>query len=269
MEKGFCSIPVERLVKADWNYKVNNEELSKKLTENIKRNGQIENIIVRDIADGKFEIVNGNHRLDTLVELGYKDVYCYNLGDISEIQAKRIAVETNETKFNSNTEILANIVADIIDEFDDSMLTLPWTQEEIDEMLGLDEVSDSEITATEEQENKYTQKIQSPIYEITGENPSICELFDNKKTMELISEIEKSNCDDDVKMFLVIAAQRHTVFNFSKIAEFYAHADAELQDLMEKSALIIIDFDKAIEYGFANIKSEAEEMISEDIGNEE
>ena len=39
-------------------------------------------------------------------------------------------------------------------------------------------------------------------------------------------------------------------FRFDHIAEFYCHADAELQQLMEDSALVIIDFDKAIENGF-------------------
>ena len=49
------------------------------------------------------------------------------------------------------------------------------------------------------------------------------------------------------------AAERHTVFNFGQVAEYYCHADATLQDLMERSGLVIIDFDKAIEYGFVHL----------------
>jgi len=161
MEKGFCSIPVERLVKADWNYKVNNEELSKKLTENIKRNGQIENIIVRDMADGKFEIVNGNHRLDTLIELGYKDVYCYNLGDISETQAKRIAIETNETRFDSDYKSLSAIVKELVDDFDINELleTLPYMQHEIDVMLNLDDKDNDNVEEIQDiNDSSFTEK---------------------------------------------------------------------------------------------------------------
>jgi invasion protein IalB len=35
VEKGFCSIPIGKLVKAGWNYKVDNQELSEKLENNI------------------------------------------------------------------------------------------------------------------------------------------------------------------------------------------------------------------------------------------
>ena len=53
-----------------------------------------------------------------------------------------------------------------------------------------------------------------------------------------------------VKAFLKVAAMRHVVFNFRNIAEYYAHADAKVQRLMEKSALVIIDFEDAIRNGF-------------------
>ena len=46
------------------------------------------------------------------------------------------------------------------------------------------------------------------------------------------------------------------MFNYSKIADYYAHASAEMQDLMEKSALVIIDYDKSIEYGFTHLQEE-------------
>jgi hypothetical protein len=52
---------------------------------------------------------------------------------------------------------------------------------------------------------------------------------------------------------LRFAAERHTVFNFRQIAEYYCHADATLQDLMERSGMVIIDFEKAIEYGFVHL----------------
>ena len=48
------------------------------------------------------------------------------------------------------------------------------------------------------------------------------------------------------KQFLMAAASRHIVFHYSKIANFYAHSSKECQELMEKSALVIIDFNKAI-----------------------
>ena len=63
---GFIEIPTDKLVKADWNYKTEDQEKQEKLKENIKRNGQIENIIIRELETGFFEVVNGNHRLSVL-----------------------------------------------------------------------------------------------------------------------------------------------------------------------------------------------------------
>lgn len=147
MNKGFCEISIDKLVKADWNYKENNKELAEKLANNIKRNGQIENIIVRELDTGFYEVVNGNHRLDVLKKLGFETVYSFNLGVISEAQAKRIAVETNETKFSSNTESLSALVKELSIEFDDIDLTMPFSEEEMNEML-------TEVDIESENENK-------------------------------------------------------------------------------------------------------------------
>jgi hypothetical protein len=101
--------------------------------------------------------------------------------------------------------------------------------------------------------NKYTQEINTPIYLPKGNIPSMYELYDNKKTEELINEINQSSLSDKQKQFLLYAAYRHTVFNYSQIAEYYCHAGEEMQDLMEKSALVIIDYNKAVENGYTLI----------------
>lgn len=60
---------------------------------------------------------------------------------------------------------------------------------------------------------------------------------------------------------MLIAAERHTVFDYKKVADYYAHANAEMQNLMEMSALVIVDFDKAIENGFVKLSDELSKMF--------
>jgi hypothetical protein len=79
-----------------------------------------------------------------------------------------------------------------------------------------------------------------------------------------VDEINESGIPEKVKEFLRIAAERHTVFDFSKIAEFYAHADVETQRLMENSALVIIDHRKAIENGFIQLTKRMGALIGEE-----
>lgn len=106
---------------------------------------------------------------------------------------------------------------------------------------------------------KYTTKVETPIYEPKNRKPHILELVDKEKTKRLIREIESSNIEDGEKKFLIEAAHRHSVFNYSAIADYYAHASKEMQRLMEKSALVIIDYDKSIEYGFTKLQKEIKE----------
>lgn len=114
------------------------------------------------------------------------------------------------------------------------------------------------FNAEEEQliESAYTKKVSVPVYTPSYQKPSVYELFDHMKSMKLIKRINESNVSTEDKKFLIYAAQRHIVFNFAKIADYYAHSSAEMQELMEQSALVIVDFDKAIENGFAILNNE-------------
>jgi hypothetical protein len=100
------------------------------------------------------------------------------------------------------------------------------------------------------EDTKYTSKIEAPIYEPKNVKPHILELYDKSKTQRLIREIDSSNLSIEEKTFLIDAARRHTVFNYERIADYYAHSSKEMQLLMERSALVIIDFEKAIELGY-------------------
>lgn len=103
----------------------------------------------------------------------------------------------------------------------------------------------------------YTKKIQAPIYEPkSAKPPPIADLVDFTKAEQLLARIDGAKLPDDVKNFLRAAAVRHNVFRYDQIAEFYSHAPKDVQALMEESALVIIDFEKAIENGFV-VLSEA------------
>lgn len=117
--------------------------------------------------------------------------------------------------------------------------------------------------------NNYSRKVESPTYTPTGEKPLISELLDQTKTNQLIDKINKSKLPEEEKEFLIKAASRHIIFDYGKIAEYYSHAEKELQELMEDSVLVIIDFNKAIENGFVKLSEEIQEQYKQDYGNEQ
>jgi len=111
----------------------------------------------------------------------------------------------------------------------------------------------------------YSRKIKSPVYKAQCETPPpICDLYNEEKANGLVERIKKAEMPPDVQAFLEMAAKRHVIFNYKNIAEYYCHASPEIQELMEESALIIIDFKKAIEQGYVKFWDSMEDLFSED-----
>lgn len=125
-----------------------------------------------------------------------------------------------------------------------------------------------ELDNTDISNNPYTQKTSTPIYEPTGDEPPLEALVDTSKTDELLENINKADIPTDIKKFLTLASYRHLRFNYRDIAEYYCHAPKDVQELFEESALVIIDFQKAIENGFVRLTSRIEAMI-EGLGDAE
>ena len=121
-------------------------------------------------------------------------------------------------------------------------------------------------SVTDTTEKKYSAKIESPVYEPKNQKPHLLELCDKSKTNRLINKINKSSLSIEEKQFLIEAANRHSVFNYEKIADYYANSSKEMQLLMEDSALVIIDFEKAIQLGYVKLCDEIRKQYLEEYG---
>ena len=193
------------------------------------------------------EIVEGHGRYDALKELGEKEIPIIRLDNLTDEQRKAYTLVHNKLTMNSD--------------FDMETLNL-----ELESIADIDmtdfgfDLFDEMVDSTDEEENPYTTKINIPQYEIKGEEPKISELYDKEKYEELIEKIEKSKVSEEQKDFLRKAATRHFGFNYSKVAEYYAHQDKEMQELMEDSALVIIDYEDAIKNGYAEFIKGLEEI---------
>lgn len=112
-----------------------------------------------------------------------------------------------------------------------------------------------------DQTDKYTKKVLVPQYKPNGTTPSIKELADVRKYQELLTEIKNSGVSDEEKQFLILASARHIAFQYSKIADYYANASPEMQRLMEKNALVILDLDDAIANGYVKLTERVREIV--------
>lgn len=202
-------------------------------------------------------MVAGHTRLKACEKLGITEVPCIVAEDLTEDQIKAFRIADNKVSEYATwdekklSKELSNIMMDMT-EFGDDLFTDDETMD---------------IKLDDEEDNPYSQETHVPQYEPTGDFVDIMDLVDDEKTNELIREIKESNVSDDEKNFLIKAAYRHLVFNYTKIADYYSNASEEMQILMEKSALVIIDINDAIANGYVKLTKVVEDLIEGDDEN--
>lgn len=221
-------------------------------------------------ADG--EMISGSARLETVANVfgvEIEPIIVHSDGtrpvihvrdDIPNAQDKRavrLALAANrsaELDLSWDVEVLAGLDADVLEGL--------WTADELSD-LG-QQWADEQGKGTDDQ---YSRKIESPVYEPKNPKPAATELFDDAKTKTLLVAIEEADwLTEDERVFLTIAARRHTVIHYNKVADFYAHSPKTTQALMEDSALVIIDFNRAIELGYVKLAEEIAKQYGVDYG---
>jgi hypothetical protein len=266
---------VDALKAFDNNPRRHSQSQIDKLASYIKGNGYFKPVEV----DEDNVILSGHGRIEALKQLGVTEVPCIVYKGLTEAQKRSYVVADNRMAELSewDKESLQQQFTRL-DELDVDLQSLGFDEVELEKFTVEDpfdeisnsskqEIDDEHIAGQQDRinnDNPYSSKIASPIYEPRNEKPEIDKLIDESKTKELKADIEQADIPEYIKKFLNKAADRHTVFNYSLIADFYAHSDKTVQSLMEDSALIIIDFQKAIEKGFVVLAEKMAEVYSND-----
>jgi len=205
--------------------------------------GMADACLARELDDGSLMLIDGHLRAETIGE----EVVPVLILDVNEEESDKILTTLDPLSAMAGTdrdklaELITNL--NVQSEAFSGMVAAVAENAEIFE----------ELADTDDGDNPYTAKIDVPPYETKGEKPAISELFDESKCQELLAAIESSDVPEEDKSFLRLAAYRHVIFNFENIANYYAHATGFVQELMEDSALVIVDVDKAIENGWTTL----------------
>ena len=220
-----------------------NDQAVDDLAESIRQVGYRQRIVV----DENNVILAGHTRLKALKKLGWTEAEVQREIGMTEEQKRKYRLLDNKVAEKSgwDYELLDWELEDL--DFDGYDFGFEPYEEEFEE--------DEEVT-----DGKYTDVVNIPQYTPTGECPDISDIVDDTKYLQLIDDIEKANLPKDVSNFLKYAAARHLQFNYKQIANYYAHQPAEIQKLMEQSALVIIDVDDAIANGYAELKRLIDDM---------
>lgn len=120
-----------------WNPNRMSDEIFAKEILSIQNNGFVEPIKIRELTDGSYEIVDGEHRWRAATQLGLGFVPCVNLGPISDAQAKKLTIIANELRGAPEPVRLAALIKDLNTDItlEDLALELPMTRVELDSLV--------------------------------------------------------------------------------------------------------------------------------------
>jgi len=228
------------------------------ISESLKAHGQYRPIVVDKRTN---RILAGNHTWKAAKALGWQQITAGYIETKDDDEALRILLADNRTTDLASYDDagLADLLKQLITT-DQGLEGTLFDGNDLDQLIADIETNIDNLDLI----NRFTQKINVPQYEIVGEKPKINELYKTDHSDKLRKRIEDTDIAEDIKTFLIEATKRHTVFDYRKIAEFYPHASAQVQELMENSALIIIDAGDAIAKGYAIFAQEISDIEDND-----
>lgn len=111
-----------------------------------------------------------------------------------------------------------------------------------------------------------------PLFEPNDKDISLSECVNVDKYIELIKEIESAFTDNKISSdeykFLKLCASRWIKFNYSNVAQYFCKkASPEMQQLLQRSVMVLLDIDDAFKSGVIQAKAFISSLQSELLKN--
>lgn len=157
-------LPVANVEFNPWNPNKQSERQFQAEIESILSNGFIMPILVREVAKNKWQIVDGEHRkraLDIIIndklegqgnvpDLVKNQEIPAVIIDLDDAKAKRLTVIMNETRGRADMGSLAELLSSIQEDLgEDLLIGLPYTPNQLNDLLKLSEFDWDSLTAPE------------------------------------------------------------------------------------------------------------------------
>ena len=146
-------IDINQIAFNNWNPKLKRSKEFEKVKESLKKNGFLSPIFVREIDDEtyKYQVVDGEQRTTAALDLGYKEIPVYNLGEVDEDYAKSLTIWF-EQSVPFDKEQLGNLLVELVGKVD-----LPYTDEEIELMSGVDLITEDDFEDDFEEKSNFVK----------------------------------------------------------------------------------------------------------------
>jgi len=159
---GVCDVPLDHLQPHPMNANVMSPDLQAKLQAHIKRTGRYPHLIVRPHPDdvGKYQVLDGHHRLVVLRELGHAEARC-DVWQVDDREANLLLATLNRLEGQDQPVRRAQLIHELLGEMnlDDLAGLLPETDRQIEDLHALLEFPAEEIAALLDEEAEAEEKV--------------------------------------------------------------------------------------------------------------
>ena len=173
-------LPLGDLLPHPLNSNIMREDLQAKLRAHIKSTGRYPYIVVRPHPDqpGKFQVLDGHHRVAVLRELGHQEARC-DVWAVDDREAKLLLATLNRLQGQDLPIKRAQLLHDLLEDIsvDDLAGLLPETDKQLEELHALLEFPADEIAAQLEEEAEEAEKVLPRVmtYVVTPEQQEVIE----------------------------------------------------------------------------------------------
>ena len=140
------------LVANPFNPNVLSPDNERKLDESLRRNEMFKPILVRTLTNGELEILGGQHRVESAMRLGFKEIPVFNLGHVDDKRAKEICLIDNSRYGADDTIELARLLESLDTNADELASFLPYSDADLSAIFATGEIDLDDLLTTEEEE---------------------------------------------------------------------------------------------------------------------
>lgn len=132
-------ISLDKLQPNSWNPNVMNSEMYRKELASIRKFGYVNPMLARDLTT-HYEVIDGEHRLKALRQLGYKEAEVTVIEGLTDEEAKQLTIVLNETRGRANPEKLGALLRELLQDVPQADLldVLPLSPMDFDRLTGLE-----------------------------------------------------------------------------------------------------------------------------------
>lgn len=136
------TVPVDQIDPNPWNPNVQTQFMYGKELESIREFGFVDPVTGRRKADGRYEIIDGEHRWKAAKEIGIPALPFNDIGEIGDAKAKKLTLVMNELKGKPDNEMLGALLGEIKDELgeDEFKQALPYTDADLGALMADDRI---------------------------------------------------------------------------------------------------------------------------------